>query len=125
MDNKWMSTTAGILCIVAGALSLVGLIVAYVGLAIFGSFMPMMPYWQWDAPRWLPVAIAAIGIPSLLLDVLAIIGGIFALKRRHWGVCLAGAIAAVFSSFFLGVVALIFIITGKNAWQQTTSLTAT
>lgn len=115
MDNKWMPTTAGILCIVAGGLSLIGMLLVFLGIFIFGSFMPMMP--NWDTPRWLPILLVAIGIPSVLLDILAIIGGVFAIKKQYWGVSLAGSIAAVLSSFFLGVAALVFTIMGKNEWK--------
>jgi hypothetical protein len=115
MENRWMATTTGILCIVAGALSLLGWIMVVMGITLFGAFTQIMPHI--DIPRWLPVVMGIIAVPGVLIDILAIVGGVFALRRQNWGVALAGSIAAVFCSFFLGVAALVFIIMGKGEFK--------
>ena len=49
-----------------------------------------------------------IGIFFLILAILAITGGIFALQKRYWGLTLAGAIASIFTFFPTGIAAIIF-----------------
>jgi hypothetical protein len=44
----------------------------------------------------------------LILGVLALIGGIFSIRKKVWGLALAGAIAAVMVLFPVGVVAVVF-----------------
>ena len=46
----------------------------------------------------------------LVVGIIAIVGGIFALRRRIWGLALAGAICATLSlfTFYLGILAIIF-----------------
>jgi hypothetical protein len=54
------------------------------------------------------------GICSLLLGVLAIIGGIFALKRKRWGLALAGAIAGTVTFFPCGIPAIVLVSMAKQ-----------
>jgi hypothetical protein len=49
----------------------------------------------------------------LITGALAIVGGIFALKKKHWGLALAGAIAGTIVLFPCGIPAIIFISLGK------------
>jgi hypothetical protein len=112
MGKLWMPKTAGILDIVAGGLSIAAIILVYLGVTLFRSAMPFE-----DIPEWLPVIIMFIGVPRLLIDILAVVGGICCLKRKAWGLALAGSIAAVFSRFILGVAALVFVIWGKDQFK--------
>jgi hypothetical protein len=50
----------------------------------------------------------------VILGILAIIGGIFALRRKIWGLALAGAIAGTFVFFPCGIPAIIFVSLGKQ-----------
>ena len=92
MQRTWKPTTAGILSIIAGAISLImGLSVTLFSVATidhgFGMWWPTM-----GIPRiW-----GLFGLPLILTGILAIVGGSFAIKRRMWGLALAGAIAALF-----------------------------
>ena len=103
MEKTWKPTTAGILSIVAGAISLVvGIVVA-----ALGETMGMWAgFWGWGA----------IGAPIIAVGVVAIIGGIFAIQRRIWGLALAGAICALFPPpvIALGILAIIFVAMGKE-----------
>jgi len=49
-----------------------------------------------------------IGSFLAFLSALAVTGGVFALKKKYWGLALAGAIAGIFTFFPFGVVATIF-----------------
>jgi len=68
MEKTWKPTTAGILAIIAGALQvIVGIVIAAVG--SIGWFFGM-PWFS------------AIGAPLIILGVIAVIGGTYALRRR-------------------------------------------
>jgi hypothetical protein len=49
--------------------------------------------------------------------VLAIVGGAFALKKRHWPLALAGAIAGTITFFPCGIPAIIFVSLGKEEFS--------
>ena len=107
MERTWKPTTAGILTIVAGVLNLiVGIIVAAVA-EWAGAF----------AGFW---GLGAIGAPLIILGIVSIIGGSFALKRRVWGLALAGAICAIFPPpiAVLGVLSIIFLAISKTEFSQ-------
>ena len=52
-------------------------------------------------------------IIGIIVSVLAIVGGIFALRKKNWGLALAGSIAGVLAFFPCGVVAVIFMAMSK------------
>ena len=60
----------------------------------------------------------AMGITIAVIGVLAIVGGIFALKNKVWGLALAGSIGAVLTGRLLGVLALIFIVLGRKDFEK-------
>jgi len=106
MERTWKPTTAGILAIVAGIIIIViGAIVAATG--TFGVFAAMIPF----------AALAGVGGGLIAAGAVALIGGIFALRRCCWGVALAGAICATVSppaASVLGVLAIIFVVLGRR-----------
>jgi len=57
------------------------------------------------------------GFLGLLVSALAIVGGVFALKKKHWGMALAGSIAGVLAFFPCGVIAVIFTALGKQEFN--------
>ena len=99
MEKTWKPTTAGILTIVAGVLNvIVGIVIAAVGTALQSLFFGL---------GWL----GAIGAPLIIIGIVSIVGGIFALRRRIWGLALAGAICALFPPpiAILGILSIIFL----------------
>ncbi len=56
---------------------------------------------------------AVIGTIVLFISVLGIIGGIYALRRKRWGLALAGAIASCLTFLPCGVPAVVFVSMGK------------
>jgi len=50
----------------------------------------------------------------IAMGVIALIGGIFALRRKAWGFALAGAILALFPIIPLGVLSIIFVSMAKK-----------
>jgi hypothetical protein len=45
------------------------------------------------------------------------VGGIYALKRKVWGLALAGCICALIGPWILGIPAIIFVALGKNEFE--------
>ena len=61
--------------------------------------------------------LGVIGAPLIGIGIVALIGGIFTLKRRTWGFALTGAICALFPIVPLGIVAIIFLAVRKNEFD--------
>jgi hypothetical protein len=66
------------------------------------------------AGRYIPYAtriLAIIGGPKIVLGIIAIVGGIYAIRKRAWGMALAGAICVLLipPPFILGILAIVFI----------------
>ena len=112
MEKTWKPTTAGILSIVAGAIGLLLGIWLAVELGLAGSIAGTIPGFPAEL---LPL----IGVPGIILGIVAIVGGIYALRRRVWGLALAGAICAFLApaGFILGILAIIFVAMGKREFE--------
>ena len=107
MERTWKPTTAGILTIIAGAFNLIGGIV----IAALGKAIAMWTgFW----------GMGAIGTPLIILGIVALIGGVFAIQRRTWGMALAGAICSLFPPpvMVLGILSIIFVTLGKEEFSQ-------
>jgi hypothetical protein len=105
MEKTWKPTTAGILALIAGALEvIIGLLFA-AGVGVLGGILGM---------GWLSVIFA----PLIIFGIIAIVGGIYALRRRIWGLALAGSICALIGPWFLlGILAIIFVSLGKREFK--------
>jgi hypothetical protein len=115
MDRSWMPTAAGILNIVAGALALLGAL----ALIFAGVVTTTVPGMTADPNDDLPLAVVsgliwAFAVLALLAGLLAVVGGIVALRRSGWAWPLAGAVAALFSAMPIGVFALIFVVLSEQ-----------
>jgi len=106
MQKSWKPTAAGVLAIIGGALNIL------VALAI-SLFMPVA------APfRFALVSVGTIGILWLAAGILAIVGGVFALQRRRWGLSLAGAICALLPpATLLGIVSTVFVALAREEYE--------
>ena len=92
-----MVKAAGILTIIAGCVGIgIGAFVSVMGGAI-GEL------------AGLGRMLAALGAAPIGLGIVALIGGVFALRRRVWGFALAGAILSCFCFLPLGILATIFV----------------
>ncbi len=116
--GSWMPRTAGILDLVAGVPALILGIEFAAGIEVLGRSIG-----------------AIIGIPLNIFAIIAIVGGVFALRKRVWGLALAGSISALFCAwislyvwFFiyawmlgipwiLGILAIVFTIMGKRHFR--------
>jgi hypothetical protein len=60
---------------------------------------------------------ACAAIP-LIFGIIGLLGGIFAIQRKHWGLALVGAILVLISpGIIFGILGLIFVIMGKDEFQ--------
>lgn len=59
---------------------------------------------------WEPWMLFLVFLPYLLLGIVAIAGGIAALKRKAWGLALAGSICGTLNGiFYLGIPAIVLL----------------
>ena len=108
MEKTWKPVTGGILSIIAGVGQvIIGLVVGVIGGAAGGLA---------DVPG-LGAMFAVLAIPMLILGIVAIVGGVFALKREKWGLALAGSICALIGPWFLGIPAIVFVAMGKSEFE--------
>ena len=118
-DNKtWMATTAGIISIVAGSFRVIVILV----MALFFAALAIFSRGDITCLEQLPIAITAsilttLATFALITSILAIVGGIYALRRKKWAMALAGAIAAFFCSAPLGIAAIVFTALSKNEFE--------
>jgi hypothetical protein len=107
MEKTWKPTTAGILSIIAGVLNLiVGIALAATDVMLLGPIIG------------LPV-LGPLAAVLIVLGIVSLVGGIFAVQRRIWGVALAGAICALFPPpvIILGILAIVFVALGKREFS--------
>ena len=90
--QTWKPTAAGTLTISAGILGLI------VGISA-----------HWAKPLFM------VGLLAIMISIVAVAGGLCALKRRVWGLALAGSICSVFC--WLGIPAIIFIALSKQEFS--------
>jgi hypothetical protein len=124
-DRGRLLTAGGVLSIVAGILKISNAI----GLAMYflagrmpdWTLLPFLPgahvdYWRSLVDiyfyEYFPVYLIIVGV-LLLLGILAIVGGVSAIRRKRFGLSLAGAICALISGL-LGILAVIFVALGKR-----------
>ncbi len=110
MDRSWLPTAAGILEILAGVTALLGAL----ALIVAGTVTTVVPAMTSEPQDDLPLALVSgvlwsLALFGLVAGLVAVAGGIAALRRGGWRWPLAGAIGACFSALPLGVLALIFV----------------
>jgi hypothetical protein len=116
MQNN--AKVGGILSIVSGAFGVLWLVWALFAIIMF-RFMVDGSYYSYDHMRssdmlvFMTFFYAAVGIFLALVGVLAIIGGVFAIRKEKWGLALAGAIAGTVTFFPCGIPAIIFVSLAK------------
>jgi len=120
-SNK--ATVAGILDITAGIFGFVGgiplLVLALGGAVVLG----MVPEPEANRLAFLPMALfLPLALLGFVSGFIAIIGGIAALNRRRWGLSVAGAIAAIFGFFPLGIAAVVMTILAEPEFRAAREL---
>jgi hypothetical protein len=111
MQNK--SQLRCIMSIIAGVFGVLGGI-GSIGVIFFMRFMLTSPEFGSPADsdeilNIMAIVYGIMGAVLLLLGIIGITGGIFALKKRMWGMALAGAICGIITFLPLGIVSTVFI----------------
>jgi hypothetical protein len=114
-----MPMACGILSIVSGVLGFIAIAFLITFGATFGSetardVLGSLGFWQAGLPLKI---IGFLAIPLVIINAVAIIGGIYAIQRRAWGLALAGSICAILPSRLLGVPAIIFITLSRKEFE--------
>jgi len=135
MESKtWKPMTAGILSIIGGVPAITGGImltlmakgITLLGIVPWATIVPEMK----DIPEihgilgGVGIFLTAIAVPLIILGVVAIVGGVYALKRKRWGLALAGAICALLCNTLMGILAIIFVSMGKGEFEGKTDTIA-
>lgn len=124
-----LSIVAGIAQVICSGLMIVVFVVPYPRITfnlrpIYALFLPGLPdawahYVLWgNGPGFFPmehppIRWAIIGGCLGVLGILAVVGGVSAMRRRSVGLWLTGAICAL-PSVFVGILAIIFVALGKR-----------
>ena len=119
--KTWKPTVAGILNIVAGVSNLLGVFGVIIAIVAIGS----NPYfWQFFPAAGFPLTIGFLqtiliisAVFLAIVGILPLLGGIYAVKRKMWGLALAGSIAAIFGSTPLGIVSTVFTAIAKDEFE--------
>jgi len=121
-DKGGLLTAGGVLSIVVGIFQVIGggILVALVSLGI-----PLRLWFLQCLPRFegacsmagVPIWLIAIGGLLAVLGIIAIAGGISAIRRNSFGLSLAGAICAFIPLNLFGLLAVIFVSLGKREFS--------
>ncbi len=110
--GTWMPLVAGILDLVAGIPALIFGIFLATGLGIFGALIG-----GFAGVPGVGAILGAIAVPVIIFAIIAIVGGVFAIRRRTWWLALVGSIFAFLCAWFFGIPAIVFTIMGKKHFK--------
>ena len=124
-----LSIVAGISQIICSGALIIDFLVSYqhYGRLIHWLFLPFFPdgwryYILWGggaipaSMNYVPIRWAIVGGCLAILGIVAIVGGISAIRRKSFSLSLAGAICAR-PSTILGILAVIFVALGKREFE--------
>jgi hypothetical protein len=119
MERTWKTKTAGILAIIIGAVG----VIEWGMVAVLGILE-----WEWLTmggllgPGGIVEGVAAIVIA---IGIVAMVGGVFTLKRKRWRLALAGSICSIFSLSIipvllnvpLAIAAIVLVVLGRREFE--------
>lgn len=122
-QRSGLLTAGGVLSIVAGAIQIIGGMAAIAALVVGGimwdRIYPYLPV-PWMQGGWpgtfIGPLLGILAVPGLALGIVAIIGGVYALRRKSFGMSLAGAICAL-PTVILGILAIIFVAASRKEFE--------
>jgi len=114
MEKTSKPTVAGILDIISGVLGLMGAISMFIGFGVVSGALGIPTGY---IPGFVPELVLGLAIPLAIIAILALVGGIYAVRRKMWGLALAGSIVAIFTFLPLGIPAVIFAAQSRNEFE--------
>ena len=118
-STRWMPTAGGVLNIISGGFGIIGSLFLVFFATFFRDFMRDY-YWDFSYYGDIPAAFFWFtGILLAVLSIFALIGGIFAVQRKSWGLALTGSICAILQGInILGIISTIFIAMSKKEFTS-------
>ena len=118
ISQSWMPAVAGALSITSGTLGIIG-IAFLIAFGIFGreiarEALISIGFLQNVIPLRI---IGFISIPLFIVNIVSIIGGIYAVQKKYWGLALAGAVCAIVPAQLLGILSVVFIALSKKEFE--------
>ncbi len=102
-----MPIVGGILVIIASLIELgVGGLFAAGGTALFGVSLGATGF------------LVACGAIVIILGIIALLGGIFAIQRKHFGIAVLGGIFSLLGLFIFGLIGLILIAVSRDEFHD-------
>ncbi len=120
MEKTWKPVVAGILAIISEAVGLIA--VLGLSIAIFVTGGRAIPGTE-AVPLFVPSLLTGIAATLVVFSVLSLVGGVYALQRKLWGLVIAGSAAAIFASIPLlgglpvGIMATILTALSKGEFE--------
>jgi len=121
METTWKPIVAGILNIIVGIFNLIGMLFIIIvilavggGILAISSIAHLMPIWLSGIVQGVTVIMA---ILLAIFSALPLIGGIYAVQRKNWGLALAGSIVAILCSTPVGIVSTVLVSLSKNEFE--------
>ncbi|TET44030.1 MAG: hypothetical protein E3J66_01265 [Dehalococcoidia bacterium] len=117
-ERGGLLSAGGILSIIVGAFEVIGGGVMVAFAQVIGI---IEPFWYPTPPYFggeysigaTATVVTIIGAVLVILGILAIVGGISAIRRKSFGLSLLGAICALLPINVLGILAVIFVSLGR------------
>ena len=108
---------SGILSIVSGSIGVLCFIL-FIFIALVVALIPQSAFGmqgdQKDFILIMQIMYGVLGVFCLILGILGIVGGIYAIKRKYWGLALAAGIAGILIFFPTGIPAVIYAAMGRK-----------
>ena len=101
----------GILTLLSAAMAIFGALNYAIG------FFDQPGIGKGDILPFVPSIIFGVPMMSIVIGVLALAGGIFALCRKRWKWALTGAIAAALSLLPMGIAAIVLVATSRDEFD--------
>ena len=122
METTWKPLVAGILNIALGILNLfamfmiIGLLVTFGGgILTIVRIAEFIPLWMSGMVQGMLIILA---IVLAVASSLPLIGGIYAIQRKAWGLALAGSIIAVLPVLPLGITSTILVTLSRGEFEK-------
>jgi len=121
MNNTWMSKVAGSLNIVSGCISLLVVLFLIIATGIVGDTLMFT-----GVAFWIPINVIGILwtiiIPIAVVGIVSILGGIYAVQDKKWGLALASSIVSIFPIFIFGIASIVLIALSKENFDRGTTV---
>jgi hypothetical protein len=114
------ATIAGILDVIAGVMSLIGACILFLVGAVGTGAITTAGAHDPEAARFAFIPMAFFGplaLMCLFIGVLAMVGGVAAIRQRRFWLALVGGIAALFSFFPIGIPAIILTVMAEKEFR--------